>query len=104
MQEPTARRAAPTAAASARTDRPQKYFFLWCALRRALRDTIIIHENVQQFGIDLLQQEIGEYYYLSRYVHNAADLGWASVRIRQMTICILKTFLKPALKDRYSRT
>eukprot|EP00959_Pyramimonas_sp_CCMP1952_P161102 3368663-Pyramimonas_sp.AAC.1 len=35
-----------------------RFFFLWCALRRELKDTIIIHENVKMFGTSLLVEEL----------------------------------------------
>eukprot|EP00959_Pyramimonas_sp_CCMP1952_P417388 8744838-Pyramimonas_sp.AAC.1 len=74
-----------------------KYFWLWIAMTRSLKHVVVFHENVPAFGQDLLEEGLGDMYFLIRTCDNAADLGWASRRVRQIVVLILKQFATPVL-------
>ena len=74
-----------------------KFFFIWISLRRSLKEKVIIHENVIQFGSDELALYLGDLYFIHRLVVSANELGWASTRVRQFHVLILKTWILPVL-------
>ena len=39
-----------------------KVFYAWCAIRRHLRDRIIMHENVPNFLVSALQHYFSKHY------------------------------------------
>ena len=61
-------------------------FYSWCAMRRVLREPIVILENVEAFGEEELALCLGDLYHLERIVVDAASLGCASHRRRQFVV------------------
>jgi hypothetical protein len=76
-----------------------KFFWIWIALRKLLRDKMISHENVTSFGVALLHEELGSIYIIIRVVIDAVDLGWATERTRQCVTMLLKVWGYAVLKD-----
>ena len=58
-------------------------FWVWCAQRRMLKEPLVIHENVLEFGVEELEKILGDIYVWVRIVVNPIDEGYASVRLRQ---------------------
>eukprot|EP00969_Alexandrium_andersonii_P203630 8997740-Alexandrium_andersonii.AAC.1 len=71
-----------------------KYFLQWVNQRRKLQDRVILHENVPRMGTHELRELLGDKYYMERAVVSPTELGWASVRQRQITVLILKQWLE----------
>ena len=70
---------------------PQMYAFLaWVILRLYLKDKIIVHENVVQMGIALLEELLGHMYIVWRIVICPTSLGWQAKRDRQYCVLVRK--------------
>ena len=67
-----------------------KLFFLWCAMRRKLREKVVIHENVVLFGLAKLRQHLGDLYITMADVTDPETDGYAGTRKRQYTLLILR--------------
>ena len=59
-------------------DRRAKYFLIWCALMRTLGMPVIIHENVERFGVAPLETHLGDMYHIGRIVADAHTMGWSA--------------------------
>ena len=75
------------------------YFWIWVAMRRFLKEPVVLHENVVSFGIEVFEAELGDLYVCIRCVHNVSDLGHAVERVRQIVVLLLKVMIYPALRD-----
>eukprot|EP00959_Pyramimonas_sp_CCMP1952_P450167 9425957-Pyramimonas_sp.AAC.1 len=75
-----------------------KFFWVWVAMRRKLKDVVIFHENVKQFGTTNLEEGLGDLYFIIKTLDNVREIGWATARLRRITILVLKTFAVPVLK------
>lgn len=73
-----------------------KVFFTWCALRRRLREPVVVHENVPKFGTHALEDALGDLYIICRDVFDPTAFGWPARRPRQICIMLLKSFICPA--------
>ena len=67
-------------------------FYLWCALMRTMRIILVFHENVWQFGEDELRRCLGDCYVVIRLRTCPSMLGWPSIRVRQVTVLILRAW------------
>ena len=59
-------------------------------LRLYLKDKIIVHENVVQMGIALLEELLGHMYIVWRIVICPTSLGWQAKRDRQYCVLVRK--------------
>lgn len=75
-----------------------KFFWIWAALRRHLQEPLVLHENVESFGTDLLADALGDLYYIVRTHDDICNLGWAGYRVRQIVILMLKSWVGPIWK------
>ena len=75
------------------------FFFAWVALVRNLLFPVLVHENVPEFGIDLLVQTLGDLYVMIRILLDSKHFGLPMARPRQYTICLLKSMLDPHLRS-----
>jgi len=73
-----------------------KYFYLWCAMRRQLREPLVVHENVPRFGIAELDDVLGDLYIIIRIPLCPTQLGWRGRRPRQFCVMILKAWVYSA--------
>lgn len=77
-----------------------KLFAVWIALRRSLREPVLLHENVPNFGQDTLLDLLGDLYIvLSVSPVCPSAMGWPIRRPRQISLLLLKTWLYPLLED-----
>lgn len=74
-----------------------KFFYIWIAMRRKLREPLVIHENVPQFGDAELRSLLGDLYCICRITTCPTKLGWCSRRPRQFCILILKAWVYQTL-------
>ena len=67
--------------------RCSEYFVLlaWIAQRALLQEEAIVHENVPNFMVALLQQTLGKYYVISSIVMDSAEFGIPNDRRRRIT-------------------
>ena len=70
------------------------FYWVWVRLRRGRQELIWIHENVVGFGIESLQQDLGDLYSIIRVVLCPTSLGWASKRRRQFCIGAHKSLMR----------
>ena len=68
-----------------------KLWYAWVRHRRVLMEPVWLHENVVQFGLDHLNNDLGDLYFVFRIVVCSLALGWPSRRKRQFAVGILKT-------------
>eukprot|EP00973_Karenia_brevis_P005292 724408-Karenia_brevis.AAC.1 len=61
-------------------------FMAWVALRLALQQAVIVHENVEGFDMDLLRDSLGEIYDIQTCVLDAVDFGWPVRRVRRYSV------------------
>eukprot|EP00971_Amphidinium_carterae_P144799 2868950-Amphidinium_carterae.3 len=66
-------------------------FVCWCAQRLSLGDKAILHENVAQFPVHLLERFFSDTYIVQTVVVNSAILGHACDRERRLTWLLRKT-------------
>ena len=59
------------------------FLICWIALRLLVQEPLIIHENVEQFKPELLQEHMGHVYAVQSVVVDAYDLGWPISRVRR---------------------
>ena len=69
-------------------------FLVWAGLRRLLRETFIIHENVPQFPVSILEQMLGDLYIWHTAITTPAMHGWPVERRRRISIGILREKLQ----------
>lgn len=69
------------------------FYWAWVVLRRTRREKAWIHENVPQFGLENLRQDLGDLYIIIRIVLSPTALGWASKRRRQFCVGVLKSYV-----------
>ena len=85
-------------------------FATWVCLRRVLRESAIIHENVKGFDVAILRKWLGDIYLVETLLLNVEELGLPEVRIRRITILLLKegvqrsrpwndAFVQPVFRD-----
>jgi len=74
-----------------------KYFLIWVAIVRTLLFTMVFHENVLLFGDTELRFHFEDLYLIIRLVTCPSKLGWATLRVRQICVMILKCWLYPVL-------
>lgn len=67
-----------------------KFFYIWIALIRTLRIPVVLHENVEAFGLDEMSVLLSDMYFLARMVENSSELGWAIERKRQCILAVLR--------------
>ena len=65
-------------------------FLVWAGLRRLLRETFIIHENVPQFPVSILEQALGDLYIWHTAITTPVMHGWPVERRRRISIGILR--------------
>ena len=66
-------------------------FLCWVAQRRRLRERAILHENVPEFKVEILERFFSDLYILQTVVFNSAYLGHACNRTRRLTWMLLKS-------------
>ena len=76
-----------------------KYFYVWVAMRRALKEKWVTHENVVGFGTDECEFLLGDIYIIIRIVLSPIHMGWRVRRLRQFLNMYLKVWVYPVLKD-----
>jgi hypothetical protein len=72
-------------------------FFIWVALVRRLLFKVILHENVPQFGEKPLKDALSDLYVIARFEVTPVKLGWPIRRPRQITLMVLRTFMRDSL-------
>ena len=61
---------------------------VWIAHRRALREPTWVHENVEQFAVELLRECLSDTFIIFTFVYTLESLGWLTARRRRFTIGI----------------
>eukprot|EP00973_Karenia_brevis_P038790 5353059-Karenia_brevis.AAC.1 len=61
-------------------------FMSWLALRLALQEPVIVHENVEGFDLKLLEDGLGKEYNIQSCILDSVDFGWPVRRVRRYTI------------------
>lgn len=82
-----------------------KVFLMWCAIILAKAVPIVVHENVPQFPVSLLEAYLGQAYHVFSFVGDCADMGFGHVsRKRRYTVMYhkLKTCIMCSPVDLYS--
>ena len=74
-----------------------KLFYLWCAMRRKLREKVWVHENVPSFGSYELNLRLGDLYIVERVLTNVSTQGSAVNRPRQYCVGLNKAWLSREL-------
>ena len=65
-------------------------YFTWVGQRRVLQEDAVLHENVPEFPVELLQRNLGDLYIIFSVVVNHKRLGNAGTRERRLTWLIHK--------------
>jgi len=74
-------------------------FAVWIALRRSLREPVLLHENVPTFGSKALLELLGDLYIVLPVSPVCpSTMGWPIRRPRQIRLLVLKTWLYPLLE------
>ena len=76
-----------------------KFFMMWCALRRKLKEPLLVHENVSGLGVGPLQRYLGDLYFIFPMIGTPIDFGFPIAWKRQMTIMVLKDWLLPQMQN-----
>ena len=63
-------------------------YFCWLALRLLLQEGCIIHENVENFDIQLLTRYLDRLYIVTTAILHLPSLGFPIRRTRRLTICV----------------
>jgi hypothetical protein len=58
------------------------YYTAWCSLRRLLQEACIVQENVEGQPLRLLEETLGDLYYIDEIILDPALLGWPVKRRR----------------------
>lgn len=75
-----------------------KLWYAWVCHRRALMEPVWLHENVVQFGLEHLEKDLGDLYFVFRIALCSLALGWPSRRKRQFTVGILKSLFSTLVR------
>ena len=81
--------------------RQARHFYLWCAIVKHMKIRCVIHENVSGFGDAELHLVLGSLYFVVRAILDASIQGWASERLRQYCVMILKKWFHSKLLANY---
>ena len=76
-----------------------KFFFIWIAMRRKLKEKRVTHENVNGFPLNEMEALLGDLYIIIELRVNPSMEGWPMERPRQVLYMILKTFIHPILMN-----
>ena len=69
-------------------------YHVWAAMRRVTKDDIIVHENVKQFDVSLLDESLKGQYLCRSISANPYEYGWPGTRPRLFSALIrLDTFV-----------
>ena len=75
-----------------------KFFFIWCWLLRFLKIKMVVAENVVQFGHKPYEEELGDMFVIMTVRVSANLQGWATERVRQMTLLFYKPWIFGCLR------
>ena len=71
-----------------------RFALAWMCHRRTLREKVVVHENVVQYGDEPLMKYLGSYYLMIRLVLcPKKNLGWPVSRARQCVVMFRKDWL-----------
>jgi len=68
-------------------------------MRRHLREKVVVHENNVQFGTHEFDVHLSDIYWIIRAEFDCSDQGWATVRIRQFVLLLLKCWCYQVLAE-----
>ena len=71
-------------------------YYTWIRQRMDMREVLVCHENVPQFGIEHLRADLGSLYEQERIVLSPHELGWPARRKRQFVVMRLRSHLPAA--------
>ena len=74
-------------------------FMIWVGMRRALQETCVLHENVQDFDTGLFEELLGDLYVVKTCILNAAHFGQHTERVRRFTWLMHKTSFVQRLRN-----
>ena len=74
-------------------------FYVWASLLRQLLTPVVLHENVCEFGSQVIRDVFADLYVSVRIALAPQDLGWPSSRPRQITFLLLRTFISKLSHD-----
>lgn len=80
-------------------DPVNQVFYAWALQRIALKEPHIIHENVEDFGEEVMTQLLGKWYRWTRVVVTPLELGWPTRRTRQFLHGRLRGLHVPLVKE-----
>jgi len=76
-----------------------RVFYAWALQRSVLKEPHIIHENVEDFGMDMMVALLGRWYVWSRIVLTPVELGWSTRRTRQFLHGTLRGLRIPFVRE-----